>query len=366
MQRTCEGCVPLITLFLTLLFAQTLAAQNSCPKYLAQEALYAKNIATYRSALIEMHTAFPQASDNVKSLLAMTQKSWLEHGRPDKIETKDFQSFIDVHHEQLKSAIEELKKLASEKPDDQKYILEFTSFGKKTLAELKALNRKHIMPQSWLEKWASKAGSVYDLLYSVKSGNPVINTYEIFRMQRNSKNRRFSNDLTNFLPIFSAFSWRELNDVWSIGITPVTLTKEFYYADGRGMTPGGVTDHDLGHVYIYTKELPFDIKDRLDIFLENYQVYKKFRNLQDQETDDRKREIREGVWFYFTHEINSTPKTKDKLSNYLQRREILQGNLAERFQFPYDFGDGFNPKVTRAEIYDEVDWFYKNVILANF
>lgn len=331
-----------------------------CPVVLAQKALKSEEIEKHRKDLIALTTPFEGASENIKRILSMTQKSWLLYGHPNQVATQDFAIFIAVHKEKLQLAINELKELSTKKSDNQRYILELFYYSEKTMAELDGLAKQAYANQQKWQEWAVKAAQVYDFLYTVKVGHSIPNYYGIFQMQQSKDAQEATikvDDRNSALPIFSSFLWRELNDIWSFGITPVTITNELYRTDSRDMTPAAVPGHDYGHVFLNARDTPYDINERLEIIFANYKLYKKFRGLQKEEVSDRKRNIREGLWFYLSHEVNFSPSMQNKIDKYKASIFTLQSSFYGRFKNSNDFGDGFKPPVTEKEIFDEVSLF---------
>lgn len=341
----------------------TVSAHASCPVALKPKTqLDEQEIAEHRAAITEMHTPFEDASANVQDILRITRKSWLEQGRPDKVATKDFQKFADAHLYELKASIAKMKEQQSKQPYILKQISQALVYAQNVLKEFNTLNADPIIEQNKWLKWATKAAWVYHLQNTIMQ-NPTVEKMRetlsdelLVTSQVEKLDPRVS-----ALPVFSGFNWRELNDLWFLGITPYTLTKSSYDADGLSMDSFMVTAHDLGHVYYYSVLLPEDILARLDIFKKNFEIYKKFRSLQSQETSERRKHIREGMMFYILHELGTT-EVIPKMA--LFKSDTIAQTLFDRFSREKDFGNGFDPKVNLAEIIKEVDWFAKH--LANF
>lgn len=346
-----------------LSFLTAVSAHASCPVALkAKTQLDEQESAEHRAAIVEMHTPFEGASDNVQDLLRIIRKSWIEQGRPDKVATKDFQKFADAHLYELKASIAKMKEQQSKQPHILKQISQALVYAQNVLKEFNALNAHPIIEQEKWLTWAKKAAWVYYLQNTIMQSPSAEKMREtlsdefLISSQVEKLDSRVS-----ALPIFSGFTWRELNDLWFLGITPYTLTKNCYEADGLSMDSFAVTAHDVGHAFYYSVLLPEDILERLKIFKKNFEIYKKFRSLQSQETSERRQLIREGMMFYILHELGTT-EVISKMA--LFKSDTIAQTLFDRFSREKDFGGNFKPPVTLAEIIKEVDWFAKH--LANF
>lgn len=363
----------MVTLLLSFLFSYAL--QASCPVALAKEKLDRQEIKNYSSAIIEMTTPFEGASDTVKGLLHLTQKSWLKRGRPDQGDTKDFQTFIDVHHRELAATINELKELQKKPSSHKDNIARFISYSEEVLKELETFSRRSSISQIHWLKWGIKCSWVYEFIHELNrkfSNQAEATKTHIQGLVDEAKSiteaSGYPDSRVTALPIFSDFTWRDLNDIWILAITPYTETKSVLSADGRLMPPHAATTHDGGHARTLAPTLPHDIDARLFIFLDNFKLYKKFRALQKQEISDRKRKIREGVWFDFSHERNltSTQSMREKIKFYNRQMSQkksqypLYDPVYQRFLAENDYGGGFKPSVSREEVVEAIDWLFAN------
>lgn len=305
----------------------------------------------------EITTPFEDSSDRVKIILKAVRESWLAYGRPDFLSARTLGHVFMDHQIEIQKSMLNLESIKDKFLSYEDYKNSY-NYLDDILSEFKFFqNSKYIDPKRFRD-WGMKIAAINTYIESIELG---------FGGRFNKSMDVLSNDpayhpneAVTLIPIFAHnLSWREMNDLWILNIAPIGLTKEDHFVDGASgeSNPILYAIHDMVHAADYAQIFSLSATRRLREIRLNFEEYKKFRRFQNQETNPRTKQLREGLMFFILHEranlfyikkFNTlSPEAKDQ--SYLT-------NLLGKFLKDHDFNEGFNPKITSLEIITQIKY----------